>query len=1738
MAADNILGISAQFDYTDIVNGIKVIGNEFSKLKGVSEETSNGVTKALQELGNATEKDLAQKAKTATDVLTKAFEEAKNGAEQNVTKIENSIARLQERLQRLSVARSETVTGTNTYERLTRQIESTNTQIHNQQELLSATRAELDNFKAGVALINEEYQKLSQNAEQVNVQLPKQSEQGKSVFPMPSVEEIEAQKQKADEFTGKLSELAKSAGETYDKIVELYNSGEQVDATSAFNLLTEFKEKTEQVREAAERAYWAQMEYVRELSQRGISLSLDLHQAETKGNSEEAARLREELAHVNEELKTAEHNQVVLQEAWASSKKEVQDTELTLTKIVESQNGAVEKEKQLTEETKKTADKAKELKDNMDKVPSSADKAKKSIEGAKKEIQGAMTSMNAVKGGNLMGMLGTAGAAMTNPYVIGLGAIAGGVAYLTKKAQELDEAMMPLRAYVNEGTLSELRNGFIDVAMNSEHSSTEMAAAAVHWVKAYESIRDSSDAIVAVTKASNEWATIARISSEQAAKQLTTIAGEFHMNAYDATQLVNQLVNAAQKSTASYTELESALQGSGTRAAQAGVSFRELAAATSYASANYNSASTAASQYVMMMTRLSAQQKDEYNPSVVGSTTALQNLHAAMERGEDISSLFGKRLFTQARYFIDNAEAIAQFSDGLDNSTAKTNALMSAEERAEVNQKKLTNAIDAMVQEINLNVTPAVTNMVNGITDFISAAGNAGAAVTNFIADLQNAYPTMMSFAQNLMQLMGYLSNPIGAIAKGIGIVGKDTPVSGWELLTGKSGGQKRREATEQIEALLDQQINAQRATQGKLFDANFNAIAKSRAKTLSSWYQKDSKTGNYKVNLGKGNVVWLTPQEFDQIVNSKLNSVITQHSANVRGKILDPGAGNHITGNTRGRGGGGGDTAAQAAKERERIAEEERRWSEKMQKEQREAGFAERQAHIDGLEEGFEKEREQQELEYDKQKAQIKEQEEQYRKEAYEHAKKEWDADSKNKHKAFSDNHNIADFAPTEEQQRIIDASLRSAAEKHRKAVEEVNRDELNTYYEFLNEYGTLQQQRYAVTAEYDERIAKEKDVNRRKMLEKEKASKLSSLNAQSLAMNIDWGQTFSGLGNVLSSVAEATLKKVNDYMKTDEYRKSGAQDKQVYQELRAQLMSASGNNMSNPFAASTWKNIGNLAKQYEASVEFLIKAQEKEKKAREDLEKAVDDEAKARAKAAFEEASEAVKQAEGAVAQNQQALQDATQKAANGLTLFNETLSNITSGSLKGFADGVIKLIGAIAGDDGLAKGLEGMGKAGTIVGAILSILDALGTKPVEFIEELFDKLAETLQEVIKNLPQIILSAVKGVGSMIGGIFSGIGSWFGLTSSGNVAEVNEITEKNTKTIERLNKSIDKLKDAIDKSNGARAVTSYEEAYSAQQRIIQQQLEILRAQMAYTSSHHSNAKNWGKEFDRSNYAQINALLGTNINSLEGIYGLSPEQMDKIRTHLTDVWKDMLDVGKYDKSEYWENYADLAGKLDELTEQINENLTQTSFDSMRDNFVSALMDMNTSASDFTKNFSEMMMQSLLNMSIGNILDDELKGWYDKWAERLKAGELSPYEIAQYRKEWDSMVARGMEERDRLAQLTGYDVMYQDQSATSRGIQNITQDQAEQLIGRITAIQIAVEQGNVQRTELVGMQQSMLLDTSTLRQSAQSIAMDITEMRDMQYTSLQRLEQIAINTAPIGAMADNVDKIRRRVEDNL
>lgn len=375
----------------------------------------------------------------------------------------------------------------------------------------------------------------------------------------------------------------------------------------------------------------------------------------------------------------------------------------------------------------------------------------------------------------------------------------------------------------------------------------------------------------------------------------------------------------------------------------------------------------------------------------------------------------------------------------------------------------------------------------------------------------------------------------------------------------------------------------------------------------------------------------------------------------------------------------------------------------------------------------------------------------------------------------------------------------------------------------------------------------------------------------------------------------------------------------------------------------------------------------------------------------------------------------------------------------------------------------------------------------------------------------------------------FQSYGRILGIGNGSNAAEVAKITEENTESNRRLTESVERLKASMDKTNGASAVDIYNEAMDDQKRIIEQQMEILKAQMGYHGAHHSNAYNFNLSKDY--YKQISQLLGKNISDLNSIYELTPEEMDKIRTHLTDVWASILSQGDYDKSEYWENYADLAGKLEELTDQINENLTQTSFQNVRDEFVSTLMDMDADAEDFADDFSKYMMKALLNAKIGDLLDDELNKWYDEWAAQMKAngGTLSAADIQKYRDGWNAIVQQGIDIRDDLAELTDYDKAAKESASGSTGSwQSMGQETAEELNGRFTALQINSER----MIEVMIGNQEILREMALGRQESDTAIM---EMNQLVVTCSDLLTRIAKNSDALPNISERLDQIKRNTD---
>lgn len=353
-----------------------------------------------------------------------------------------------------------------------------------------------------------------------------------------------------------------------------------------------------------------------------------------------------------------------------------------------------------------------------------------------------------------------------------------------------------------------------------------------------------------------------------------------------------------------------------------------------------------------------------------------------------------------------------------------------------------------------------------------------------------------------------------------------------------------------------------------------------------------------------------------------------------------------------------------------------------------------------------------------------------------------------------------------TKEQTDAINQANALNEKSRTKAIEDANKealkDELLAMTDYLKEYGTIQEQKYAIAKEYAEKI---KEVNegagtadekkwKVKALEKQRDTAMSQVDAKSLALNIDWGTTFEGVGNVLKDVAQETLGKVEAYMKTAEFKALSAENKKTYTDLQDKLKQETGAESTSPFNFKIWGTISKNVTAYQESVRNLQDKTEAHTRAVDELEKAQANLAAATDDTSKEIAQKAVDIAQGKVdttateqteAQDEsdkarQTLTDNTNAAAQGIQNFTNYLNEMSNGSLYGFANGMSKLITSLGkGSDGIGKSLNELGgKIGGIIGAILQIIDALGDDPKGFIDDLLNKSPIVLKRLLKICPK----------------------------------------------------------------------------------------------------------------------------------------------------------------------------------------------------------------------------------------------------------------------------------------------------------------------------------------------------------------------------------------------------------------
>lgn len=714
-------------------------------------------------------------------------------------------------------------------------------------------------------------------------------------------------------------------------------------------------------------------------------------------------------------------------------------------------------------------------------------------------------------------------------------------------------------------------------------------------------------------------------------------------------------------------------------------------------------------------------------------------------------------------------------------------------------------------------------------------------------------------------------------------------------------------------------------------------------------------------------------------------------------------------------------------------------------------------------------------------------------------------------------------------------DTQLSLIANNEASELQKVHQTDMTAMRDYLKEYGTFQQKKLAIAEEYAEKIRKAQNKGEELTLMAQRDTELRALESKAMTSQIDWYSVFDNVGVIMRGQLEPLYKQLQEYVKSDAFRKSGADNQQTVINAMDKIRSQLG-------TTDSWKDLSSALADYQNALNELRVATENDTRVSAELAKLT--EAKNTADANLERARtnadttpeqmkeyiEAVEAAQLAlenysstVVANNQAMQEAQNQVQSSGTLLSMTAKNVMqpvseiytflSGAglsqlaelwgafdeLKGGIDGLkaLKDIGkdtkelndgmAEAGAD-LAKELpdeltEGLSKAGLIgqiISAVLKILDILKDGVGPLISSILDSIFGAISGIIDNIlsgeifKQIGESLYKGILGIFKSIFTmgGLFDWIGNGESDMNLEKD--IERLTATNDALRKAVDNLATEMKEA----ATADMGELYKQQKADIEQSMKntqemMSRAGAAYSNgflgvggSKSSNHK-INKGMSGSDWSRISQIVGKTISSAGEFWNLTSEQMAKIAQSAPDLYakiKGLADDGYKDASQFMDEYIEYYKELEELENSFRESLTDVSFDSVKDDFKSLLLDMESDSKDFASNWEKMMQQAVINSLMNSKYNQMLKDWYNGFSDAMNDDNgLTEAEQAKLKQEWDSIVNSAIADRDSLKKAMGWDTgSGYSQEASKYGVNTLSEDTGLAIVGRMTAMQEAVE----------------------------------------------------------------------------
>lgn len=403
------------------------------------------------------------------------------------------------------------------------------------------------------------------------------------------------------------------------------------------------------------------------------------------------------------------------------------------------------------------------------------------------------------------------------------------------------------------------------------------------------------------------------------------------------------------------------------------------------------------------------------------------------------------------------------------------------------------------------------------------------------------------------------------------------------------------------------------------------------------------------------------------------------------------------------------------------------------------------------------------------------------------------------------------------------------------------------------------------------------------------------------------------------------------------------------------------------------------------------------------------------------------------------------------------------------------------------------------------------------------------DTLKEIgtaVNNVMDVATSTVKGAttGAAFGPAGAIVGAGIGMATS-----VTKIFSENKKQRELLKKQLEanKEKEYFAELDINRL---YRERYEWSKKIgestlsnIARQGQELKSQSTANQSEQDElwAKLSGTKYNAEEKFKKTGLFGWGKGKIVIDWQLlgnkSWEEIERLAAagKLSEEAQKYYDALKKAREE-GENLAEREVKY---LEDVRQQLTGTTYDSLVTSIVDGFKAGKQSAADFADAF-EKLMKTAVAASLERFVDDSMRGWYEEWSTLSENG-LTEDEIAYLQRKYNDIIDSTAKKKEELEQITGVNVAEgstDSPRSSSSGFGAMSQDTANELNGRFSALQMSgvnLEQSSLIRNEQLS---AIGFDTSQMRANLSLLNFSIDEIREINRVSMNHLYKIEKNTA--------------------